>query len=83
MSTPVRTICVSISTGAHILLGENETWVELLVALFEASQSADAGMRDCAFRIFATTPGVIEREHEGAVQNVFLKGFKDNSVDVS
>ncbi|EXJ64887.1 hypothetical protein A1O7_01226 [Cladophialophora yegresii CBS 114405] len=66
----------------YVESGENETWVELLHALFQASQSSEPGMRECAFRIFATTPGVIEREHEGVVQEVFLKGFKDNSVDV-
>lgn len=71
-----------IITCAHAIIGENQTWVELLQTLFQASQSAEAGMRDCAFRIFATTPGVIEREHEGVVQEVFLKGFKDDSVDV-
>lgn len=56
--------------------------MELLAALFQASQSNDAGMRECAFRIFSTTPGIIEREHEGVVQEVFGKGFKDSSVDV-
>ena len=39
-------------------------------------------MRECAFRIFASTPGIIEKQHEGAVQEVFGKGFKDSSVDV-
>jgi hypothetical protein len=59
-----------------------ESWVELLSALFQASQSADPGMRECAFRIFAATPGIIEKQHESAVQEVFGKGFKDASVDV-
>jgi importin-5 len=39
-------------------------------------------MRECAFRIFAATPGIIEKQHENAVQEVFGKGFKDSSVDV-
>lgn len=39
-------------------------------------------MRECAFRIFATTPGIIEKQHEGVVQEVFSKGFKDSSVEV-
>lgn len=60
-----------------------ESWVELLSALFQASQSGDPGMRECAFRIFAATPGIIEKQHESAVQEVFGKGFKDASVDVS
>lgn len=56
--------------------------MELLGSLFQASQSNDAGMRECAFRIFATMPGIIEKQHESAVQDVFGKGFKDSSVDV-
>jgi hypothetical protein len=59
-----------------------DVWMELLSSLFQASQSNDAGMRECAFRIFATMPGIIEKQHESAVQEVFGKGFKDNSVDV-
>ena len=56
--------------------------MELLAALFQASQSNDPGMRECAFRIFSTTPGIIEKQHESAVQEVFGKGFKDSNVDV-
>ena len=82
MSTLVRITQLQSFLGLIQCQGENETWVELLHALFQASQSSEAGMRECAFRIFTTTPGVIEREHEGVVQEVFLKGFKDSSVDV-
>ena len=57
-------------------------WNELLGALFQASQSPDAGQRERAFRIFATTPGIIETQHEGVVQEVFGKGFKDSNLDV-
>jgi importin-5 len=60
----------------------NESWIELLSALFQASQAPDHGMRECAFRIFSTTPGIIEKQHEGAVQEVFGKGFKDSSIEV-
>lgn len=59
-------------------LGEN--WPELLQVLFDASQSPDAGQREGAFRIFTTTPGIIEKQHENIVLEVFTKGFKD--VDV-
>ena len=60
----------------------DESWPELLGALFQASNSTDAGQRESAFRIFATTPGIIEKQHEGAVQEVFAKGFKDEDVNV-
>ena len=63
-------------------LRTGEMWMELLAALFQASQSNDPGMRECAFRIFSTTPGIIEKQHESAVQEVFGKGFKDSNVDV-
>lgn len=57
--------------------------MELLGALFQASQSNDPGMRECAFRIFASMPSIIEKQHESAVQEVFGKGFKDDAIDVS
>lgn len=59
-------------------LGEN--WDELLQALFNASQSPDSGQREGAFRIFTTTPGIIEKQHEATVVAVFTKGFKDDEV---
>ena len=61
---------------------QNDNWNELLGALFQASQSPDAGQRECAFRIFTATPGIIEKQHEGAVLEVFSKGLKDNNLDV-
>ena len=60
-----------------------EQWPELLSALFQASQSQEAGQRENAFRIFATTPGIIEKHHEDAVHAAFGKGFLDESIDVS
>jgi importin-5 len=51
--------------------------------LFQASQSPDVGAREGSFRIFSTTPGIIEKQHEDAVQAAFVKGFKDDDVTVS
>ncbi|KAF4549784.1 Importin subunit beta-3-like protein [Elsinoe fawcettii] len=62
--------------------GSRETWNELLGGLFQASQSEQAGQREAAFRIFATTPGIIEKQHEEVVLGSFTKGFKDSNVDV-
>lgn len=61
-------------------IGEN--WPELLSALFVASQSSDPGQRESAFRIFTTTPGIIEKQHEETVLAAFTKGFKDSDVIV-
>ena len=62
--------------------GSRDTWPSLLGALFQASQSAEAGQREAAFRIFATTPGIIEKQHEEVVLAAFTKGFKDGDVSV-
>ena len=62
--------------------GSRDTWPELLGALFQASQSSEVGQRETAFRIFATTPGIIEKQHEDVVLGAFTKGFKDGDVAV-
>lgn len=59
-----------------------ENWPELLQVLFVASQSQDAGQREGAFRIFTTTPGIIEKQHEETVLGAFTKGFEDTDVIV-
>ncbi len=50
--------------------------------LFQASQSTSASQREGAFRIFATTPGIIEKQHEDTVLAAFTKGFEDEDVSV-
>lgn len=62
--------------------GSRDTWPELLNALFQASQSPDVGMRESAFRILETTPGIIEKQHEEVVLGVFQKGIKDEAAEV-
>ncbi|KAA8644804.1 nuclear import receptor PSE1 [Aspergillus tanneri] len=59
-----------------------DQWPELLGVLFQASQSPESGLREAAFRIFSTTPGIIEKSHEDAVVGVFSKGFKDDNIAV-
>lgn len=61
-------------------VGEN--WAELLQVLFVASQSQDPGQREGAFRIFNTTPGIIEKQHEETVLGAFTKGFEDSDITV-
>ncbi|KAK9789070.1 putative TOG domain-containing protein [Seiridium cardinale] len=60
----------------------NETWPEILGVLFNLSMSPDAGKRETAYRVFTTTPGIIEKQHEGAVLEAFSRGFKDEAVGV-
>jgi hypothetical protein len=59
-----------------------DSWPELLQVLFTASQSTEAGLRETAYRIFTTTPGIIEKQHEDTVLGVFTKGFKDDNISV-
>ncbi|OAG02553.1 importin subunit beta-3 [Paraphaeosphaeria sporulosa] len=61
---------------------EGVAWDELLGALFQASQSSDAGQRETAFRIFSTTPGIIEKQHEEVVITAFKGGFGDSDTSV-
>ncbi|KAF4453727.1 putative beta karyopherin [Fusarium austroafricanum] len=59
-----------------------DVWPELLGALFQLSQAPEPEKRENAFRIFATTPAIIEKQHEEAVLQAFQKGFKDEAVMV-
>ncbi|OTA99321.1 hypothetical protein M426DRAFT_68063 [Hypoxylon sp. CI-4A] len=60
----------------------NEQWPEILAVLFNLSVAPEAGQRETAYRVFATTPGIIEKQHENAVLEAFTRGFKDDSVAV-
>lgn len=62
--------------------GSRDTWPELLNALFTASQSPDASMRESAFKILETTPGIVEKQHESVAFGVFEKGIKDDAPEV-
>ncbi|KAF2723421.1 ARM repeat-containing protein [Polychaeton citri CBS 116435] len=62
--------------------GTRDTWPELLAALFQASQSPESSMRESAFRIFETTPTIIEKQHEDAVMSVFKRGLSDSDPNV-
>ena len=42
----------------------------------------EAEKRETAYRVFATTPGIIEKQHEEAVLQAFQRGFKDDAVQV-
>ncbi|EOO01565.1 putative importin subunit beta-3 protein [Phaeoacremonium minimum UCRPA7] len=60
----------------------NDTWPELLGVLFQLSIAPDVGKRETAYRVFTTTPGIIEKQHEEAVAQAFTRGFKDEAVGV-
>jgi len=74
----------SCSLRNSLMLTSNlgDSWPELLQALFTLSQTPDPGKRETAFRVFTTTPGIIEKQHEDAVAQAFASAFKDESVSV-
>ena len=50
--------------------------------LFQLSIADEPGRRETAYRIFTTTPGIIEKQHEEAVAQAFTRGFRDSEVAV-
>lgn len=50
--------------------------------MFQASKSQEASHREGAFRIFTTTPGIIEKQHGEVVKEVFSAGFHDADQNV-
>jgi hypothetical protein len=72
----------SVAEVARQYTENNDNWPELLGALFQLSQAPEPEKRETAFRVFATTPGIIEKQHEETVLQAFQKGFKDDAVQV-
>lgn len=72
----------AIAEVARQLAEAEEVWPELLSALFQASKSPEPSHREGAFRIFTTTPGIIEKQHSEIVQKVFTEGFQDTDTRV-
>ncbi|KAJ5818676.1 hypothetical protein N7474_004267 [Penicillium riverlandense] len=77
-----RKIGDAVAEVARQYTDNGDSWPDLLQVLFTASQSPEAGLRETAFRIFTTTPGIIEKQHEDTVLGVFSKGFKDDNISV-
>lgn len=69
-------------TECNINFFAETQWPEILGVLFNLSISSEVGQRDIAYRIFSTTPGIIEKQHEDTVLSAFTKGFKDDDVTV-
>lgn len=70
------------SVMSPFLTDIGQQWPELLGILFTLSNSKEPGQRENAYRIFATTPGIIEKQHEDTVLSAFTRGFKDEDVTV-
>lgn len=62
--------------------GPKSVWPELLPTLFSASKSENESIRECAFRIFSATPGIVGLEMISALGPVFDAGFSDSTEKV-
>lgn len=62
--------------------GPKAVWPELLPALFNASKSENASIRECAFRIFSATPAIVSLEMIPSLGPVFEAGFSDSNEKV-
>jgi hypothetical protein len=74
--------CLEQEPFTNLAATTDDSWPELLGALFQLSQAPETEKRETAFRVFATTPGIIEKQHEETVLQAFQKGFKDDAVQV-
>ncbi|KAH6668610.1 importin subunit beta-3 [Plectosphaerella plurivora] len=73
----------AVAEVARQYIENGETWPELLGALFQLSQAPEAEKRETAFRVFATSPGIVSKQHEEPVAQAFQKAFKsDDAVQV-
>ena len=59
---------------------KDDSWPDLLGALFQLSLATEAEKRENSFRVFSSTPGIIEKQHEDTVMQAFQKGFKDDAT---
>ncbi|TGO38032.1 hypothetical protein BHYA_0083g00110 [Botrytis hyacinthi] len=82
-SNPVRNkIGDAVAEIAREYSDNGEQWPEILGVLSTLSSSQIAGQREIAFRIFSTTPGIIEKQHEDTVLTAFKNGFQDTETAV-
>ena len=68
--------------GETLKVSLGQGWPELLGILVQLSQAPIIGQRESAFRIFSTTPAIIEKQHADSARSAFSKAFKDDAVEV-
>ncbi|CCH46149.1 Importin-5 [Wickerhamomyces ciferrii] len=57
-------------------------WTQLFPTLIEAAKNPDPSFRESAFRIFATTPALVDRSYINDVLPIYHSGFDDENDDV-
>ena len=68
---------------ANNAMTRGRPWHALQAQAFNMTQTAEAGFRECAFRVFSGCPNLVIDLQTDAVLSVFQKGLQDaQSVDV-
>ena len=68
---------------ANNAMSRGRPWHALQAQAFNMTQTAEAGFRECAFRVFSSCPNLVIDLQTDAVLSVFRKGLQDTqSVDV-
>jgi hypothetical protein len=75
-------ICDAVAEVARQYTENGDAWPELLGVLFQLSQASEPEKRETAYRVFTTTPSIIEKQHEEVIIQAFQKGFKDDAISV-
>ncbi|ODV97107.1 hypothetical protein PACTADRAFT_74674 [Pachysolen tannophilus NRRL Y-2460] len=57
-------------------------WPELLPALFQAAKNEESSFRESAFRVFSSSPELIDKSYINEVLPIFHAGFEDSNDDV-
>ncbi|EGV64509.1 importin subunit beta-3 [Yamadazyma tenuis] len=71
-----------IAEVAKEYTSQENSWPELLPALFSAATNSNSSIRESAFRIFAAAPDIIGQRYLNEVLPVFNQGFQDPNDDV-
>lgn len=72
----------AISELAKEDVSPHGSWSELVPALFAAAQNPDPSFRESAFRVFTTTPALLDKSYIENVVPIFNSGFEDSSDSV-
>lgn len=72
----------AISEIAKEDVSPHGTWNELIPALFAAAQNSDSSFRESAFRVFTSTPELLDKSYIENVLPIFNSGFEDDSDSV-
>ncbi|KAG0362852.1 importin subunit beta-3 [Gamsiella multidivaricata] len=61
---------------------KEQSWPELLPALFECANSTRSELRESAYRVFASMPSLIVTQPADTLHNMFAESFKDADLHV-